>query len=152
MQQGTCPTCRLHVLLPEEFPGHPSRHLPKIWSKEVTMQKKFSYHIPKFSFAFCYELIVWVLWRSVFFSIVQKKLADIIKAAAKEYRTNLQDLELNWKGLNFRSYIIFVLILVSISFWRKQYCEHKSWDVFSCLFSYSPYPLLQICCILISWN
>ncbi|XP_053076784.1 E3 ubiquitin-protein ligase DZIP3 isoform X3 [Acinonyx jubatus] len=30
MQQGTCPTCRLHVLLPEEFPGHPSRHLPKI--------------------------------------------------------------------------------------------------------------------------
>ncbi|XP_070311035.1 E3 ubiquitin-protein ligase DZIP3 isoform X5 [Odocoileus virginianus] len=30
MQQGTCPTCRLHVLPPEEFPGHPSRHLPKI--------------------------------------------------------------------------------------------------------------------------
>ncbi|CAI9169353.1 unnamed protein product [Rangifer tarandus platyrhynchus] len=30
MQQGTCPTCRLHVLLPGEFPGHPSRHLPKI--------------------------------------------------------------------------------------------------------------------------
>ncbi|XP_055276558.1 E3 ubiquitin-protein ligase DZIP3 isoform X6 [Moschus berezovskii] len=30
MQQGTCPTCRLHVLLPEEFPGHPSRPLPKI--------------------------------------------------------------------------------------------------------------------------
>uniref|UniRef100_F7G066 E3 ubiquitin-protein ligase DZIP3 n=1 Tax=Callithrix jacchus TaxID=9483 RepID=F7G066_CALJA len=30
MQQGTCPTCRLHVLLPEEFPGHPSRQLPKI--------------------------------------------------------------------------------------------------------------------------
>ncbi|XP_077627923.1 E3 ubiquitin-protein ligase DZIP3 isoform X2 [Crocuta crocuta] len=30
MQQGTCPTCRLHVLLPEEFPGHPGRHLPKI--------------------------------------------------------------------------------------------------------------------------
>ncbi|XP_061243971.1 E3 ubiquitin-protein ligase DZIP3 isoform X7 [Bos javanicus] len=30
IQQGTCPTCRLHVLLPEEFPGHPSRHLPKI--------------------------------------------------------------------------------------------------------------------------
>ncbi|XP_023382705.1 E3 ubiquitin-protein ligase DZIP3 isoform X11 [Pteropus vampyrus] len=30
MQQGTCPTCRLHVLLPEEFPGHSSRHLPKI--------------------------------------------------------------------------------------------------------------------------
>ncbi|XP_048070921.1 E3 ubiquitin-protein ligase DZIP3 isoform X7 [Ursus arctos] len=30
MQQGTCPTCRLHVLLPEEFPGHPSRHLPKV--------------------------------------------------------------------------------------------------------------------------
>ncbi|XP_036075833.1 E3 ubiquitin-protein ligase DZIP3 isoform X4 [Rousettus aegyptiacus] len=30
MQQGTCPTCRLHVLLPEEFPGHPSRHPPKI--------------------------------------------------------------------------------------------------------------------------
>ncbi|XP_044107284.1 E3 ubiquitin-protein ligase DZIP3 isoform X3 [Neovison vison] len=30
MQQGTCPTCRLHVLLPDEFPGHPSRHLPKI--------------------------------------------------------------------------------------------------------------------------
>ncbi|XP_036706484.1 E3 ubiquitin-protein ligase DZIP3 isoform X2 [Balaenoptera musculus] len=30
MQQGTCPTCRLHVLLPEEFPGHPSQHLPKI--------------------------------------------------------------------------------------------------------------------------
>ncbi|XP_059247999.1 E3 ubiquitin-protein ligase DZIP3 isoform X3 [Mustela nigripes] len=30
MQQGTCPTCRLHVLLPEEFLGHPSRHLPKI--------------------------------------------------------------------------------------------------------------------------
>ncbi|XP_014647751.1 PREDICTED: E3 ubiquitin-protein ligase DZIP3 isoform X4 [Ceratotherium simum simum] len=30
MQQGTCPTCRLHVLLPEEFPGHPNRHLPKI--------------------------------------------------------------------------------------------------------------------------
>uniref|UniRef100_A0A8D0QKI4 E3 ubiquitin-protein ligase DZIP3 n=1 Tax=Sus scrofa TaxID=9823 RepID=A0A8D0QKI4_PIG len=30
MQQGTCPTCRLHVLLPEEFPGHPRRHLPKI--------------------------------------------------------------------------------------------------------------------------
>uniref|UniRef100_A0A8C0WBY5 E3 ubiquitin-protein ligase DZIP3 n=1 Tax=Castor canadensis TaxID=51338 RepID=A0A8C0WBY5_CASCN len=30
MQQGTCPTCRLHVLLPEEFPGHPNRQLPKI--------------------------------------------------------------------------------------------------------------------------
>nr|XP_026250459.1 E3 ubiquitin-protein ligase DZIP3 isoform X1 [Urocitellus parryii]XP_026250463.1 E3 ubiquitin-protein ligase DZIP3 isoform X1 [Urocitellus parryii]XP_026250471.1 E3 ubiquitin-protein ligase DZIP3 isoform X1 [Urocitellus parryii] len=30
MQQGTCPTCRLHVLLPEEFPGHPSRQLPKV--------------------------------------------------------------------------------------------------------------------------
>ncbi|KAM9671170.1 E3 ubiquitin-protein ligase DZIP3 isoform 4-T8 [Dama dama] len=30
MQQRTCPTCRLHVLLPEEFPGHPSQHLPKI--------------------------------------------------------------------------------------------------------------------------
>uniref|UniRef100_A0A8C9I180 E3 ubiquitin-protein ligase DZIP3 n=1 Tax=Piliocolobus tephrosceles TaxID=591936 RepID=A0A8C9I180_9PRIM len=30
MQQGTCPTCRLHVLLPEEYPGHPSRQLPKI--------------------------------------------------------------------------------------------------------------------------
>ncbi|XP_012589178.1 PREDICTED: E3 ubiquitin-protein ligase DZIP3 isoform X3 [Condylura cristata] len=30
MQQGTCPTCRLHVLLPEEFPGHPSRPMPKI--------------------------------------------------------------------------------------------------------------------------
>ncbi|XP_036098159.1 E3 ubiquitin-protein ligase DZIP3 isoform X4 [Molossus molossus] len=30
MQQGTCPTCRLHVLLPEEFPGHSSWHLPKI--------------------------------------------------------------------------------------------------------------------------
>ncbi|XP_024433911.2 E3 ubiquitin-protein ligase DZIP3 isoform X1 [Desmodus rotundus] len=30
MQQGTCPTCRLHVLLPDEFPGHSSRHLPKI--------------------------------------------------------------------------------------------------------------------------
>nr|XP_055115968.1 E3 ubiquitin-protein ligase DZIP3 isoform X5 [Symphalangus syndactylus] len=30
MQQGTCPTCRLHVLLPEEFPGHPSRQLSKI--------------------------------------------------------------------------------------------------------------------------
>ncbi|XP_069886389.1 E3 ubiquitin-protein ligase DZIP3 isoform X5 [Dipodomys merriami] len=30
MQQGTCPTCRLHVLLPEEFPGQPSRQLPKI--------------------------------------------------------------------------------------------------------------------------
>ncbi|XP_033288092.1 E3 ubiquitin-protein ligase DZIP3 isoform X2 [Orcinus orca] len=30
MQQGTCPTCRLHVLLPEEFPDHPSQHLPKI--------------------------------------------------------------------------------------------------------------------------
>ncbi|KAK2500366.1 hypothetical protein MC885_019480 [Smutsia gigantea] len=30
MQQGTCPTCRLHVLLPEEFPGHSSQHLPKI--------------------------------------------------------------------------------------------------------------------------
>ncbi|XP_008839649.1 E3 ubiquitin-protein ligase DZIP3 isoform X2 [Nannospalax galili] len=30
MQQGTCPTCRLHVLLPEEFPDHPNRQLPKI--------------------------------------------------------------------------------------------------------------------------
>ncbi|XP_045707860.1 E3 ubiquitin-protein ligase DZIP3 [Phyllostomus hastatus] len=30
MQQGTCPTCRLHVLLPDEFPGHSSWHLPKI--------------------------------------------------------------------------------------------------------------------------
>ncbi|XP_033067252.1 E3 ubiquitin-protein ligase DZIP3 isoform X3 [Trachypithecus francoisi] len=30
MQQGTCPTCRLHVLLPEEYPGHPSQQLPKI--------------------------------------------------------------------------------------------------------------------------
>lgn len=30
MQQGTCPTCRLHVLLPEEYPGHPSRQVPKI--------------------------------------------------------------------------------------------------------------------------
>ncbi|XP_058517827.1 E3 ubiquitin-protein ligase DZIP3 isoform X3 [Ochotona princeps] len=29
-QRGTCPTCRLRVLLPEEFPGHPSRQLPKI--------------------------------------------------------------------------------------------------------------------------
>ncbi|XP_051005981.1 E3 ubiquitin-protein ligase DZIP3 isoform X3 [Acomys russatus] len=30
MQQGTCPTCRLHVLLPEESPGHPNGQLPKI--------------------------------------------------------------------------------------------------------------------------
>ncbi|XP_055449792.1 E3 ubiquitin-protein ligase DZIP3 isoform X2 [Psammomys obesus] len=30
MQQGTCPTCRLHVLLPEEIPGHPNGQLPKI--------------------------------------------------------------------------------------------------------------------------
>ncbi|EDM11106.1 similar to Ubiquitin ligase protein DZIP3 (DAZ-interacting protein 3 homolog) (predicted) [Rattus norvegicus] len=30
MQQGTCPTCRLHVLLPEEFPGHPNGQFPKI--------------------------------------------------------------------------------------------------------------------------
>uniref|UniRef100_A0A8C2MPB8 E3 ubiquitin-protein ligase DZIP3 n=1 Tax=Cricetulus griseus TaxID=10029 RepID=A0A8C2MPB8_CRIGR len=30
MQQGTCPTCRLHVLLPEDFPGHPNGQLPKI--------------------------------------------------------------------------------------------------------------------------
>ncbi|KAM6162826.1 E3 ubiquitin-protein ligase DZIP3 isoform 1-T1 [Erethizon dorsatum] len=30
MQQGTCPTCRLHVLLPEEFPGHTSQQLPKV--------------------------------------------------------------------------------------------------------------------------
>ncbi|EPQ01912.1 E3 ubiquitin-protein ligase DZIP3 [Myotis brandtii] len=30
MQQGTCPTCRLHVLLREDFPGHSSRHLSKI--------------------------------------------------------------------------------------------------------------------------
>ncbi|NP_001103487.1 E3 ubiquitin-protein ligase DZIP3 isoform 1 [Mus musculus] len=30
MQQGTCPTCRLHVLQPEEFPGHPNGQLPKI--------------------------------------------------------------------------------------------------------------------------
>ncbi|XP_059133162.1 E3 ubiquitin-protein ligase DZIP3 isoform X2 [Peromyscus eremicus] len=30
MQQGTCPTCRLHILLPEEFPGHPNGQLPKI--------------------------------------------------------------------------------------------------------------------------
>uniref|UniRef100_F6U2A3 RING-type E3 ubiquitin transferase n=1 Tax=Monodelphis domestica TaxID=13616 RepID=F6U2A3_MONDO len=29
-QQGTCPTCRLYVVLPEEFPGLPSRHIPKI--------------------------------------------------------------------------------------------------------------------------
>ncbi|KAM9201255.1 LOW QUALITY PROTEIN: E3 ubiquitin-protein ligase DZIP3 [Dugong dugon] len=29
IQQGTCPTCRLHVLLPEEF-RYPSRQLPKI--------------------------------------------------------------------------------------------------------------------------
>ncbi|XP_066202879.1 E3 ubiquitin-protein ligase DZIP3 isoform X3 [Saccopteryx leptura] len=30
LQQGTCPTCRLHVFLPEEFPGHSGRHVPKI--------------------------------------------------------------------------------------------------------------------------
>nr|KAF6377818.1 DAZ interacting zinc finger protein 3 [Myotis myotis] len=30
MQQGTCPTCRLHVLLREDFPGHSSRQLSKI--------------------------------------------------------------------------------------------------------------------------
>lgn len=30
MQQGTCPTCRLHILLPEEFSSHPNRQLPKI--------------------------------------------------------------------------------------------------------------------------
>ncbi|XP_052015070.1 E3 ubiquitin-protein ligase DZIP3 isoform X5 [Apodemus sylvaticus] len=30
MQQGTCPTCRLHILQPEEFPGHPNGQLPKI--------------------------------------------------------------------------------------------------------------------------
>ncbi|XP_004835818.1 E3 ubiquitin-protein ligase DZIP3 isoform X2 [Heterocephalus glaber] len=30
MQQGTCPTCRLHVLLPDEFPGHTSQQLPKV--------------------------------------------------------------------------------------------------------------------------
>ncbi|XP_043847065.1 E3 ubiquitin-protein ligase DZIP3 [Dromiciops gliroides] len=29
-RQGTCPTCRLYVVLPEEFPGLPSRHIPKI--------------------------------------------------------------------------------------------------------------------------
>ncbi|XP_074157229.1 E3 ubiquitin-protein ligase DZIP3 isoform X2 [Sminthopsis crassicaudata] len=29
-QQGTCPTCRLYVVLPEEFPGLPTRHIPKI--------------------------------------------------------------------------------------------------------------------------
>nr|XP_023420609.1 E3 ubiquitin-protein ligase DZIP3 [Cavia porcellus] len=29
MQQGTCPTCRLHVLLPEELPDHTSQQLPK---------------------------------------------------------------------------------------------------------------------------
>ncbi|XP_006895410.1 PREDICTED: E3 ubiquitin-protein ligase DZIP3 [Elephantulus edwardii] len=30
IQQGTCPTCRLHVLLPEEFHSHSSRQLHKI--------------------------------------------------------------------------------------------------------------------------
>ncbi|XP_006873380.1 PREDICTED: E3 ubiquitin-protein ligase DZIP3 [Chrysochloris asiatica] len=30
IQQGTCPTCRLHVLLPEEFPGNSSRQFSKI--------------------------------------------------------------------------------------------------------------------------
>ncbi|KAM6223983.1 E3 ubiquitin-protein ligase DZIP3 [Rhynchocyon petersi] len=30
IQQGTCPTCRLHVLLPEEFHGHANRQLHKI--------------------------------------------------------------------------------------------------------------------------
>ncbi|CAO2631791.1 E3 ubiquitin-protein ligase DZIP3 [Lemmus lemmus] len=30
MQQGTCPTCRLHIFLPEEFPGHPNGKLTKI--------------------------------------------------------------------------------------------------------------------------
>ncbi|XP_013370580.1 PREDICTED: E3 ubiquitin-protein ligase DZIP3 isoform X5 [Chinchilla lanigera] len=30
MQQGTCPTCRLHVLLPEEFPGATSQQSPKV--------------------------------------------------------------------------------------------------------------------------
>lgn len=114
MQQGTCPTCRLHVLLPEEFPGHPSRHLPKIWSKGMITQRNFSYQIPELSFTFYYELIVWVVWSSVLFSIVQKKLAYLIKAAAKEDGTNLQDLELNWKGLNFKRYIIFALIIVRI--------------------------------------
>jgi len=93
-------------LLPEEFPGHPSRHLPKIWSKGVIMQRKFSYQVPEFSFAFYYQLIVWVVWSSVLFSIVQKKLANLIKAVAKEDRTNLQDLELNWKGLNFKLHYI----------------------------------------------
>nr|XP_045003234.1 E3 ubiquitin-protein ligase DZIP3 isoform X6 [Jaculus jaculus] len=30
MQQGTCPTCRLHVVLPEDFPGLPSQQVPEI--------------------------------------------------------------------------------------------------------------------------
>ncbi|XP_049641560.1 E3 ubiquitin-protein ligase DZIP3 [Suncus etruscus] len=30
IQQGTCPTCRLHVLLPEEFPARASQPLPKV--------------------------------------------------------------------------------------------------------------------------
>ncbi|XP_045142108.1 E3 ubiquitin-protein ligase DZIP3 isoform X3 [Echinops telfairi] len=30
IQQGTCPTCRLHVFLPEEFPGPSGRQLSKI--------------------------------------------------------------------------------------------------------------------------
>ncbi|XP_075398676.1 E3 ubiquitin-protein ligase DZIP3 isoform X5 [Tenrec ecaudatus] len=30
IQQGTCPTCRLHVFLPEEFPGSAGRQLSKI--------------------------------------------------------------------------------------------------------------------------
>ncbi|XP_074070541.1 E3 ubiquitin-protein ligase DZIP3 [Macrotis lagotis] len=29
-KQGTCPTCRLYVVLPEEFPSLPSRHIPKM--------------------------------------------------------------------------------------------------------------------------
>ena len=39
-----------------------------------------------------------MVWSSMLFHIVQNKLANLIKAAAKEERTGLQDYGPNWKS------------------------------------------------------
>ncbi|XP_043556991.1 E3 ubiquitin-protein ligase DZIP3-like isoform X3 [Chiloscyllium plagiosum] len=33
-EQRTCPTCRLHVVLPQEFPDLPSRKIPPLWTAQ----------------------------------------------------------------------------------------------------------------------
>lgn len=48
---------------------------------------------------------------SMLFKIVQKKLADLIKAAAKEERTKLQDLWTELKGLKENGILNITLYL-----------------------------------------